>query len=88
MVVAGCVGRVILLEKICVLVEDVDVGDSGEEEEEVVELDRVEVTIDVDVTIEVDVAMTRGGATAPMPCEVLICMRAGEELDVEVVTDV
>lgn len=87
MVVAGCVGRVILLEKICVLVEDVDVGDSGEEEE-VVELDRVEVTIDVDVTIEVDVAMTRGGATAPMPCEVLICMRAGEELDVEVVTDV
>lgn len=44
MVVTGCVGRAILLEKIC---EDVEVGEMGEEGE-IVELDRLEVITVVD----------------------------------------
>lgn len=77
-VVTGCDGRPVLPEKTC---EDVEAGEKGEASD-VVEVDHVEVTIVVDGLV------TCGGATAPIPRDVGVCMRAGEELDVELLDDV
>lgn len=74
-VVAGCVGRAILLEKKSDVREDVNVGEDVELEEEAAAPDLVEVVIDVNVVV------TRGGTVAPVPCDEMVFVMAGEEDD-------
>lgn len=71
-VVTGCVGRAILLEKIC----------DGRDDEEMIELDRSNVATVVDVWV------ICGGATAPMPCGVGFCVNPGEEVAIVELTDI
>lgn len=73
-----CVGRATLLENTC---EDLDVGGKGETGD-AVELGRNEVTAVVEVEVEVGLdglVTCGGGATAPMPCDVGVKVKAAED---------